>query len=169
MFAFFSPFADGAAPTCAAQPGRSSARRLHPWRTGFTLALALTLVLLLLPAPAVLALKIWIVSWWPSAQTLTHMDASAHADKWLHGSLFALLGALGMAAWRRPGQRRWLWLGLLLLAPTTELLQQWSPGRSASWGDALADWLGLYVGGSLLWQGLRRWAGAGEVTAKGKT
>ena len=125
--------------------------RFTAWRAGFVVALLLTLVALLLPAAAVLALKIWIVSWWPEAQALARAEASQYADKWLHGSLFALLGLLGMAAWRQCGQRRWLWLGLLLLAPVTELLQHWVPGRAADAADAAADMLGLVLGGLLAW------------------
>lgn len=150
MFAFSLMQGAGAARPDLAQP-IMALRHFSVWRWWFAAALLLALVALLMPASAVLALKIWVVSWWPGAQTLANADASQYADKWVHGAMFAVLGALGLVAWRTRRQRCWLGLGLLLLAPVTELLQQLVPGRSASVGDALADVLGLLLVGLLLW------------------
>jgi hypothetical protein len=127
------------------------------WRALFFVALALTLVALLLPAPDVLALKGWVVSWLPGGRWLDREDVThwAHADKWVHGLMFAVLGGLATSAWRDRWWRvRCCW-ALLALGVVTEGLQAWVPGRSPSGADVLADALGLVLGVAVSWWFLR--------------
>jgi hypothetical protein len=127
------------------------------WRVLFFVALVLTLAALLLPAPDVLALKGWVASWLPGGRWLDREDVThwAHADKWVHGSMFAVLGGLATGAWRdRRWRVRW-WGALLALGVLTEGLQAWVPGRSPSGADVLADALGLGLGVVVSWWFLR--------------
>jgi glycopeptide antibiotics resistance protein len=66
-----------------------------------------------------------------------------------HGALFALLTLVSYVALRRRLRFRLafaaaLLLGLLL-GTITELSQQFTPGRTASLSDLLANWLGAFV------------------------
>lgn len=115
-------------------------------RVLFAIALVVTLVCLLAPADAVLAAKLWAASWLPMAAALDAADATAYADKLVHASLFALLGALALRSWLQAGQRWHVVAGLLLLGLLTELVQARIPGRSASAGDWAADAMGLAAG-----------------------
>lgn len=69
--------------------------------------------------------------------------AIAHLDKLAHLATFVVLWLLGARAGVRP-----LVLGAWLLAygGAIELLQGWTPTREPSWGDWLADGLGLALG-----------------------
>lgn len=131
------------------------------WRALFFVALALTLVALLLPAADVLVLKGWVASWLPGGLWLARENVTnwAHADKWVHGLLFGVLGVLATLAWReRLWRVRWWW-ALLALGAVTEGLQFWVPGRSPSAGDVAADAVGLLLGvalGLVLMSGRRR-------------
>jgi len=68
-------------------------------------------------------------------------------DKVVHAGLFFVAGALLGRGWHG-GRGVWLALaaGLLLFAGLTELIQAFVPGRSAAWGDVLADGLGAVAG-----------------------
>ncbi len=67
-------------------------------------------------------------------------------DTWLHGLGYGGLGTAG--AWALGGRRAALrvGLGLVSLGALFELAQLVVPGRSASFGDALADALGAVLG-----------------------
>ena len=116
------------------------------YRWGFAVALLATLVFLWLPASEILAFKVWVASWLPGATAIDALDATQHADKLVHATLFATLGVLAWWGWCRSGLRWGLWAALLALAPLTEAVQTWVPGRGASGFDMLADALGLVLG-----------------------
>ena len=109
----------------------------------------LTLVSLLAPANRILTFKLWMVKWLPGGKWLDRNDVTAYADKWVHFSLFALLGYLAVRAWQLKSQRqRWL-LVIFGCALATECLQNWIPGRSPSVADLIADFLGLCLGATI--------------------
>lgn len=111
-------------------------------RAAFFVVLCVTLLVLLVPGSWVTDFNNWVATWLPFSRQLDSMDASHHADKLVHATLFACMGFLAVRGWT---QRRQL-LGVLWLAPQTEWLQTYIPGRGASLGDVLADVLGLAVG-----------------------
>jgi VanZ family protein len=117
--------------------------------------MALTLAVMLSPGSAVLAAKVWASSWLPFASQLQQASPHGHVDKLVHASLFALMGALATRGWAYD-RSKWalVLLGVFGLAPLTELLQAWVPGRGSSWADGAADLLGmaLGVGAALLTQ-----------------
>lgn len=112
----------------------------------FVLALLVTLVSLLTPGEPVLAFKVWVASWLPFAAQVDAADMSQNADKLVHATLFACMGFLAVRGWAQRRQLAWVLLGVMWLAPQTEWLQAYIPGRGASWVDALVDVLGLAVG-----------------------
>lgn len=123
-------------------------------RATFFAVLCLTLLALLSPGQWVTDFNNWAATWLPFARQLDAMDASHHADKLVHGTLFACMGYLAVRGWTQRRHLAWVLLGVLWLAPQTEWLQAHIPGRGASWADALADILGLAVGVTcaLWWQ-----------------
>jgi VanZ family protein len=68
-------------------------------------------------------------------------------DKLVHAGLFFVAGVLLGRGWHGRASV-WVLLGLALLAfgGLTEGIQSFVPGRSASWGDVLADALGAAAG-----------------------
>lgn len=73
----------------------------------------------------------------------------AGADKLVHFSLYAVLGALVARALAAPRARRGLVLAaaqLMLFGALDEWHQQFVPGRSAELADWVADLLGALVG-----------------------
>ena len=112
----------------------------------FVLALLVTLVSLLTPGEQVLAFKQWVASWLPFAAQVDAADVSQNTDKLVHATLFACMGFLAVRGWAQRRQLVWVLLGVMWLAPQTEWLQAYIPGRGASLADALADVLGLAVG-----------------------
>lgn len=129
---------------------------MRRWKLLFALALALTVTLLLLPGEALLAAKVWVASWLPYARAIDESNVGDHSDKVVHFTLFAVLGWLAARIWW--GSPR-LWPvvgGLLALGVATEALQHLIPGRGASWGDFVADALGVGAGAWLWARGLRR-------------
>lgn len=119
---------------------------VRPFRLLFVLALLVTLVSLLTPGAQVLAAKVWVASWLPFAATLDAANVSQNSDKLLHATLFGCMGFMAVRGWLHRRQLTWVLLGVLWLAPQTEWLQAYVPGRGASLGDVLADVLGLAVG-----------------------
>ncbi|MDQ0024201.1 VanZ family protein [Variovorax paradoxus] len=68
-------------------------------------------------------------------------------DKGNHALGFAVLGLLGQWAW--PGRTAVVLTALLAYGGLIELLQSFTPDRSAEAVDLLADWVGLLVGAGL--------------------
>jgi VanZ family protein len=123
----------------------------------FFWALLVTLVSLLTPGDQVLAFKQWVYTWLPFAAQIDAADMSQNTDKLVHATLFACMGYLAVKGWTQRRHLAWVLLGVLWLAPQTEWLQAYIPGRGASWADALADILGLAVGvACALWWQRRR-------------
>jgi len=110
------------------------------------LALLATLVSLLTPGEHVLAFKQWVASWLPFAVELDAANITQDADKLVHATLFASMGFLAVRGWTQRRQLLAVLLGVSWLAPQTEWLQAYIPGRGASLADVLADVLGLAVG-----------------------
>lgn len=78
-------------------------------------------------------------------------------DKMVHAGLFFMAGALLGRGWH--GRKGVWWLlaaALLMFAGLTEVIQAFVPGRSAAWGDLLADGLGTVAGLALARWVLRR-------------
>lgn len=117
----------------------------------FLAVLLLTLVALLSPGDWVLAAKQWVVSWLPFGRELEQTDITQNTDKWVHGSLFAALGALAVRGWRQHARLVWLLAGLVALGFGSEWLQQYIPYRGADWADVAADVLGLALGAGAAW------------------
>jgi VanZ family protein len=115
-------------------------------RATFFATLCLTLLALLSPGHWVTDFNNWAATWLPFSRQLDAMDASHHADKLVHSTLFAVMGYLAVRGWTQRRHLVWVLLGVLWLAPQTEWLQAYIPGRGASLVDALADVLGLAVG-----------------------
>ena len=97
------------------------------WR--WLLALAMLALLVLSLAPSSLALP--TTGW----------------DKANHALGFSVLGLLGQWAW--PGRTAIVLTALLAYGGLIELLQSFTPDRSAEAIDLLADWVGLLVGAGL--------------------
>lgn len=70
---------------------------------------------------------------------------------WLHFPAFALLAWLVVGRIRKAGRAVHLgmWVGLVLLVPGLELVQEYT-GRNFAWEDIWLGWLGTAVGGWLL-------------------
>lgn len=141
-------------------------------RAAFFVVLCVTLLVLLVPGSWVTDFNNWVATWLPFSRQLDSMDASHHADKLVHATLFACMGFLAVRGWTQRRQLLGVLLGVLWLAPQTEWLQAYIPGRGASLADVLADVLGLAVGVAwalLLRRGHQRRAatlgGASTVTA----
>ncbi len=136
------------------------------WKLTFLLALWVTLLLLLLPGGAILDLKIWVASWLPYAQVLEDSGLTDNSDKWMHFSLFAVLGALAARIWWGHRAHNAALLGLVALAIGTECIQHFIPGRSASFGDFAIDIVGL-AAGSIAMQMRERRAAPARLSASG--
>lgn len=69
---------------------------------------------------------------------------TVHSDKFQHLAAFV---SLTLAAWwAHPGARWRAVAGLLLFGVFIEVVQMFIPGRSAEWGDLVADALGIALG-----------------------
>lgn len=121
-------------------------RNIKIVRLLFGLALAVTLLSLLTPGEQVLAFKQWVYTWVPFAVQIDEADVTHNSDKLVHATLFACMGFLAVRGWTQRRQLLGVLLVVLWLAPQTEWLQTYIPGRGASLGDVLADVLGLAVG-----------------------
>jgi len=99
-----------------------------------------------MPGSAIDWLILWAYQWWPWPSS-SLASGTISIDKFIHGTLFAICGALVMKGWM--GQiGRWQWIFLLLIAygMLTEFLQFFVPGRGASVGDLFADSIGAGIG-----------------------
>jgi VanZ family protein len=76
-----------------------------------------------------------------------HMPSTGW-DKSNHMLAFAVLTVLGYRGY--PGRMALLLLYLLAYGGLIEVLQSFTPGRSAEWVDLLADALGLLMGAGLV-------------------
>ena len=103
----------------------------HAGRVAWGLALAAVLALCLWPLPA------------PPVSV-------SHLDKLEHALTFLVLAASGLRLW--PGHARAVVLGLLAFGGLIELLQAFTPWRSAEALDWLADAAGVALAGWLLRQ-----------------
>ncbi|MDH6166713.1 VanZ family protein [Variovorax boronicumulans] len=75
-------------------------------------------------------------------------------DKTNHLLAFATLAFLGRGAF--PGRTVAVLAGLLVYGGVIEVLQSFTPDRSAEWTDLLADGIGLLLGEMLTWLSWRR-------------
>lgn len=109
-------------------------QRFSLWLWAFVICALVVLVLALLPSP-------------PPGLT-TGWDKSNHL------LAFAVLAWLGCKAF--PQRVAVALLGLLAYGALIEILQSFTPTRSAEWLDLLADSLGILVGWGVAWlKGLR--------------
>jgi len=76
-------------------------------------------------------------------------------DKYEHTVAYLGLAGLAMIAARSRRQAAVYLVGLVVLGAVIEVLQQFSPGRSPDVMDALADTIGVVVGGLLGWIAVR--------------
>lgn len=125
----------------------------YRWKALFAASVLLALWLLLLPGDVLLEAKVWLASWLPYAQDLEQSNITDHTDKWVHLSLFTLLGGLATRIWWGGALFRPMMWGLFAMAVGTECLQHFIPGRGASWADLMADAAGLVVG-VVFWRSL---------------
>ncbi|MDB5731142.1 MAG: hypothetical protein JWQ03_1037 [Variovorax sp.] len=79
-------------------------------------------------------------------------------DKSNHLLAFSTLAVLGLWSW--PGRTVAVLVALLAYGGLIEILQSFTPDRSAEWADLLADGLGLLVGTLVVW--LLAWLPAGR-------
>jgi VanZ family protein len=132
------------------------ARRSLVYRRLALLMLLLSLIVLSLPGHWLAALQDWIRPWWPWPSSGLG-PSTLPIDKAVHALLFAVCGALFVRGWGTLRERWWLLCAALFLyGGLTELLQRYVPGRSASWGDVVADGIGVLVGVGLSLVYLRR-------------
>jgi VanZ family protein len=101
--------------------------RKNLWRYGFWVCASAILVMSLAPSSVPLPTTGW--------------------DKANHALGFAVLGLLGQRAW--PGRTPVILTALLAYGGLIELLQSFTPDRSAEAIDLLADWVGLVLGAGL--------------------
>ena len=107
------------------------------WRLAFGICVMAVLVLALMPTDVPMPSTGW--------------------DKSNHLLAFSVMALLGRRAW--PGRTMVLLAGLLAYGALIEVLQSFTPNRSADWRDLVADAVGLALG----WGG--RATGAGYAQA----
>ena len=98
--------------------------RPSQWQVAFVLCVFCVLVLALVPAPP----RLFTTGW----------------DKSNHLLAFSVMAWLGARAF--PQRMVLVLLGLLAYGALIEILQSFTPTRSAEWLDLLADALGILVG-----------------------
>lgn len=135
----------------------------HEQRTAW-LALTLTAMALLVPGPVIAtlmsiaepaleALRHWKDNWWPWPVS-DPGDSKLAVDKIIHLLLFAICAILALRAWLFTLKLFPIILLLLVFAGLTEVAQHLVPGRSMSFGDMIADTIGILTGAAI-WQGYR--------------
>ena len=120
----------------AAEQPRRQAIPLLAWRLAFGICLLAVLVLALMPTDVPIPSTGW--------------------DKSNHLLAFSVMALLGRRAC--PGRTMAVLAGLLAYGALIEVLQSFTPSRSADWHDLVADAVGLALGwgGGRLAQALRR-------------
>ena len=115
---------------------RSQATPLLAWRLAFGLCVLAVLVLALMPTDMPMPSTGW--------------------DKSNHLLAFSVMALLGRRAY--PGRTMGVLAGLLAYGALIEVLQSFTPNRSADWHDLVADAVGLALGWGTgrLAQSLRR-------------
>jgi VanZ family protein len=108
----------------AVEPPRSQAIWLLAWRLAFGLCVLVVLVLALLPKDMAMPSTGW--------------------DKSNHLLAFSVMALLGLRAY--PGLTIGVLAGLLAYGALIEVLQSFTPNRSADWQDIAADSVGLVLG-----------------------
>lgn len=103
---------------------RSHALPLLVWRLAFGLCVLVVLMLALLPTDRALPSTGW--------------------DKSNHLLAFSVMALLGLRSY--PGRTMAVLAGLLTYGVLIEVLQSFTPNRSADWQDIVADSLGLALG-----------------------
>jgi VanZ family protein len=94
---------------------------------------------------------------WTASFVATHLppppepiSAPHFGDKLIHFGMFFTISLLGMKYLRSQGRdtvrRRWLWVFLFAVYGILDETTQPLVGRSAEWGDFLADLLGILAG-----------------------
>ena len=109
-------------------------RRFPIWPWAFFACALAVLVLALMPAPPVMVTTGW--------------------DKSNHLLAFGVMTLLGCKAF--PQRCVPLLLGLLAYGALIEILQSYTPNRSAEWVDLLADCFGIALGWLLSWKTMGR-------------
>ena len=102
----------------------STSHALRPWRILLTVAIFAILVLSLMPPSSNLPTTGW--------------------DKSNHMLGFGTLGLLGVRSW--PSRTATVLAVLLAYGGLIEILQSFTPYRSADWADLIADGVGLGLG-----------------------
>lgn len=103
-------------------------RRFPIWPWAFFACALAVLVLALMPAPPVMATTGW--------------------DKSNHLLAFAVMTWLGCKAF--PHRMVYVILGLLAYGALIEILQSFTPNRSAEWLDLFSDCFGILVGRAMI-------------------
>ncbi len=103
-------------------------RRFPIWLCAFFACALAVLVLALMPAPPVIVTTGW--------------------DKSNHLLAFTVMTWLGCKAF--PHRMAYVMLGLLAYGSLIEMLQSFTPNRSAEWLDLFCDCLGILVGGAVI-------------------
>lgn len=111
-------------PNLAVEPQRSQAIPLLAWRLAFGLCMLAILVLALMPTDVPIPSTGW--------------------DKSNHLLAFFVMALLGLRAY--PGRTMAVLTGLVAYGVLIEVLQSFTPNRSADWQDIVADSVGLVVG-----------------------
>ena len=111
-------------PNLAVEPQRSQAIPLLAWRLAFGLCMLAILVLALMPTDVPIPSTGW--------------------DKSNHLLAFFVMALLGLRAY--PGRTMAVLTGLVAYGVLIEVLQSFTPNRSAEWQDIVADSVGLVVG-----------------------
>lgn len=112
----------------AAEQPRRQVLPLLAWRLAFGLCVLAVLVLALMPTDVLIPSTGW--------------------DKSNHLLAFSVMALLGMRAF--PSRTMGVLAGLLVYGVLIEVLQSFTPGRSADWRDVVADAVGLALGWGLV-------------------
>ena len=97
----------------------------------------------------------WAAGGWAAAIAALSLVPSDYAvssgfgDKLDHMAAYVLLGCSAVFGWQDRIRPPVILLAVLTYGTTMEALQAWVPGRSADWGDLLANTVGTLAGAAL--------------------